>query len=165
MTLTFLLVFLLGLGVGMCGWKYHLTYLSASYALDLASSRAAAASLRSTIVRMRAERAEMHRAAMLETLTLPPVPHRYVVAPAPTLTATSPDPSVPDPDRRMGQRELDELEHMVQVRREALRCATVRRKYDRTMCFDIACPSCNPGPLDAATGALSLAEVAELVTA
>ena len=144
---------------GALGWVLY-TRQGTRHALAQDSSRRAAEALRQMLDRLQYERVRERQQAILESVTAAPVvPRRYVVQLAPLEPASSPDPAVPDHDRRVGAVRPD-VAYLEQLDREVVRCAAVRREFDRDRCFDIQCERCSPRPQDRPTGAMPLIEVA-----
>jgi len=152
-----LTAFLLGVGVTMCLWWVQQTRQHSRRLIETAAARSPRDPLRASLARAQADR---EAAAHAQLVDAPAVPQRYVITPAPSLPATRPDPTVVPTIPAPAVADAVPSVWIAAAQREAMRCAAIRRQYDRTVCFDIQCPSCSPRPQDQATGAITVPEVA-----
>ena len=156
---TSLLSFVAGAGLFLCLAWVQVARLEARYTMENQDLRARAANLSKALASYRTQAAAKAREAMLQAALEPgPLFLPYVIPPAPQLGASSAPhelEEVPDDGRpvRVAQEYLEQLD------REVLRCAAVRREFDRDRCFDPLCDRCTPRSVDTPTAALDRAEV------
>jgi len=147
-----LISFLCGAGLVLClAWAY-LARVRSRHVLVVHTAMDDAAAAYRQLDLLRARQTEERRRKMLQDVTGEPLsPRRYVLPAAPLVASASPArlPIIDAPATVLGQVWIE------QAVREAARCARVRADFDRTVCFDIQCPSCFPRPVRALPSASS----------